>query len=223
MLEFGGFDLDAFATNGLDYNPAVVYQLMELKLLIKGWRLEGSTKKPETGKKSHGRNILAQPISSPTRKAYVKLGRTRLTTGSPKPAPVAPKPLPEGYEELCCGEKCAVVIKSSVKREIEKKATREQQAGLAPLIERYAAGGWENIPRGKFNANEGSFSSATGGRIRLEAFKPHQLRAYGFCAAFNGRPTFFITGVDTSKKQDRANQTILGTAGTEAVRISGLI
>jgi hypothetical protein len=209
-------------TRGLDYNRAVVYLPIELKRTVKGRLLEFRKKKPKIGKKSHRGNILAQPIFSPRHKAYVKAGRRRLSTGSSRGVSGKHKTLPDGYEELCIA-KCAVVIKSSVKREIEKKATAEQQAGLAALIERYAMGGWENIPRGKFNANEGSFTSQTGGRVRLEAFKPYQLRAYGFCTDFNGRRTFFITGVDTSKKQDRANQTILRTSGSEAIRVSGLI
>lgn len=118
---------------------------------------------------------------------------------------------------------CVVVIKSSVKREIEKKATTEQQAGLADLVGHYGSGGWKNIPKKKFNNNEGWFPSKKDKRVRLEALKPRQLRAYGFCKEFNNRPTFFITGVDTSKKQDEADQTILHTSGTEAVRVTGLL
>lgn len=104
-----------------------------------------------------------------------------------------------------------------------KKATREQQAGLQDLVERYGAGGPQGIPRGKFNGGEGWFPSAKDKRIRLEALKPRQLRAYGFCQQLNGKQTFFITGVDTSKKQDDADQGILQAAGKEAVRIYGLL
>jgi hypothetical protein len=172
-------------------------------------------------KVAHG-NIVAHPLFATRLKDYVKAGRAALKTGSSRETGKA-QAMPDGYEELCCGAKCTVVIKSTVKRETEKKASREQQAGLVPLVERYAASGWENLPRGKYNPNEGSFTSKTGKRVRLEALKPQQLRAYGYCAEFNGRPTLFITGVDTSKKQDRANQTILGTSGAEAVRTSGLI
>ena len=130
--------------------------------------------------------------------------------------------MPDGYELLHSGRKCVVVMKSGVRKEIMKKA-REKQAGLQDIIEHYCDGGPENLPRGKYNGNEGWFPSAKDKRIRLEALKPRQLRAYGFCQQFNGRQTLFITGVDISKKQDGADQTILQNSGKEAVRIYGLL
>ncbi len=114
---------------------------------------------------------------------------------------------------------CDVVIKETVKKEIGKKASAEQRAGLEDIVERYSDGGWKNVPPKKYNASEGWFPSAHDKRIRLEAFKPWALRAYGFCEGFRGRPAFFITGVDTSKKQKSANQVILARAGAEAVRL----
>jgi hypothetical protein len=54
----------------------------------------------------------------------------------------------------------------------------------------------------------------------LQAFKPRQLRAYGYVHEFGGRRTFFITGVDTSKKQDKANQTILNRAKEVAYELN---
>ena len=111
------------------------------------------------------------------------------------------------------------MIKSSVKKQILKNAGPDQRAGLETIVDRYSKGGWENVPRKKFNGNEGWFPSDNDKRIRLEAFKPWQLRAYGFCEQFNERQTFFITGVYTSKKQDRADQNILAKAGKEAVRV----
>lgn len=131
--------------------------------------------------------------------------------------------MPDGYEVLHRGTICDVLIKSSVKRELEKKATDEQLAGLVDLVRRYGEGGWQCIPKKKFNNNEGWFPSKKDKRVRLEAIKPWQLRAYGFCQEFNGRRTFIITGVDTSKKQNGADQTILQTAGAEAVRITSLL
>lgn len=116
-----------------------------------------------------------------------------------------------------------MVIKSGVRREIEKKATPEQQAGLADVVKHYAKGGPENLPSGKYNGNEGWFPSKKDKRIRLESLKPRQLRTYGFCQQFNGEQTLFITGVDTAKKQDQANQTILRNAAAEAVRLRGIL
>jgi hypothetical protein len=131
--------------------------------------------------------------------------------------------LPDGYDSLIEGVLCCVVIKRSVRKEIMKKATKEKQAGLEDVIQHYAAGGPQGIPPAKFAGDEGWFPSKKDKRIRLEAFKPWQLRAYGFCEEFNGRQTFFITGVDTRKKQFKADQEILEAAGKEAVRIHDLL
>ena len=116
-----------------------------------------------------------------------------------------------------------VVIRSSVKREMEKSADVEQRAGLEDLLLRYRDHGPAGLPRTKLNGQEGWFPSEKApGKVRLQAFKPWQLRAYGFCTQFRGRPTFFITGVDCSKKSDKANQAKLKAAGTEAYRVSKL-
>ena len=127
--------------------------------------------------------------------------------------------LPNGYEHLHTGVLHDVVIKSAVKKQIQRRASEDQRTGLEGLVKRYADHGSACIPTGKYNGNEGSYPTATGKRVRLEAFKVGQLRVYGFCEEFNSRRTFFITGFDASKKQDRANQTILKTSGTEAVSV----
>lgn len=132
------------------------------------------------------------------------------------------KPLPDGYEVLLEGAGgYDVVIRTKAKKELKKRATKEQQAGLEDVIQRYAKAGPSGVPPKKFNGDEGWFpSDKAAGKIRLEAFKPWQLRAYGFCRTFNARPTFFITGIDPAKKQDGANQSILASAGAEAVRLN---
>lgn len=117
-----------------------------------------------------------------------------------------------------------VAIRIDVKREIERKATEEKRAELGALIARYADGGPHALPRTKFNGNEGWFPSERApAKVRLEAFKPWQLRAYGFCRSFDGQGTFFITGVDIAKKQNRADQARLRSAGAEAVRLNSAL
>jgi hypothetical protein len=127
--------------------------------------------------------------------------------------------LPDGYVPLYRGRVCSVVIRESVQKTISKHAGADQRAGLEDIVRRFCDGGFGNVPPKKFNANEGWFPSERNKQIRLVALKPWQLRAYGFDAQLDGQLTFFITGVDTSKKQDRANQTILANAGAEAVRV----
>jgi hypothetical protein len=126
---------------------------------------------------------------------------------------------PEGYVVLCKGPMCTVMIRETVQKRLLKDATKEQRAGLHDVVERYANGGPANVPPKKYNGAEGWFPSRNDKRVRLEALKAWQLRAYGFCQQFGGRQTFFITGADASKKQDAANPAILAAAGAEAVRV----
>lgn len=130
--------------------------------------------------------------------------------------------IPKGYEVLSQGKGTHdVVIRSSVKAEIMVKATGEQRGGLDDLMERFVNHGVPGLPRQKFNPQEGWFpSKKASGKVRLQAFKPWQLRAYGFLQQFDKRPTFFITGVDCSKKADRAKPSIIKSAGDEAFRLS---
>lgn len=130
-------------------------------------------------------------------------------------------PLPDGYVPLT--EEIAsynVAIHERVKKRLGK-ARPEQRAGLEALIRDYSEGGPSALPFSKFNADEGWFPGKRApNKIRLEAFKPWQLRAYGFCREYAGSPWFFITGVDVSKKQDGGDQDIIEAAGKEAARLN---
>lgn len=129
---------------------------------------------------------------------------------------------PEGYEYVSQGHGSHdVMIKTTVKNEILEKADEKQRAELEELIARFCSGGPTGIPRTKLNGQEGWFPSERApGKVRLQAFKPWQLRAYGFIKSANGRPTYVITGVDCSKKSDRAKQSVVRSAGSEAYRVS---
>lgn len=136
--------------------------------------------------------------------------------------PVAP---PEGYEFLSQGSGTHdVLIRTAVKNEIAQKAKAEQRAELDEIFARFVASGIAGIPRSKFNAQEGWYpSDKAPGKIRLQAFKPWQLRAYGFMRSVQGRPCFVITGVDCSKKSDKAKPAVLKAAGAEAVSVNKLL
>lgn len=105
-----------------------------------------------------------------------------------------------------------------------KQANEEQRAQLEDIVKRYADGGLPRVPTNKINTNEGWYpSEKAGNKVRVQAFKPWQLRAYGFARDFNGKLTFFITGIDPAKKQNQARTEILDAAGREAVRINDLL
>lgn len=130
--------------------------------------------------------------------------------------------LPDGYEYVSKGRGSHdVVIKTTVKNEIMAKADVKQRAELEELVVRFCDNGPAGIPRTKLNGQEGWFPSEKApGKIRLQALKPWQLRAYGFVKAVLNRPAFIITGVDCSKKSDRAKQSIVASSGAEAFRVS---
>lgn len=133
--------------------------------------------------------------------------------------------LPEGYEWLLQPDKAAfhVAVRSRTKAELLADASQEQRAELEDLLVRFSTLGPPGLPRTKLNGNEGWFpSDRAPGKVRLQAFKPWQLRAYGFCRDVNGQATFIITGIDCSKKRDKANQAKLNAAGTEAFETNKL-
>ncbi|WP_312599610.1 hypothetical protein [Brevundimonas sp.] len=130
--------------------------------------------------------------------------------------------LPDGYEVLSQGTGTHdVLIRTAVKKEIEAQASVDQRAELSELLKRFIQHGVQGLGRNKFNGKEGWFPGERApGKVRLQAFKPWQLRAYGFLRQFGERPTFIITGVDCSKKADKAKQSVLKAAGAEAYRLN---
>lgn len=117
-----------------------------------------------------------------------------------------------GAYDVAIGPKAARVL---------SKASADQRSELEDLVKRYAANGPGALPRNKLKDQGWYPGPKANHKVRVEAFKPWQLRAYGFCRSFNGRPTFFITSVDRAKKQDDANDAILAAAGKEALRVDG--
>ncbi|WP_304280168.1 hypothetical protein [Caulobacter segnis] len=124
---------------------------------------------------------------------------------------------------LLVGEHSDVAIRERTEKQIQKKASKDQKAELEDLIKKYAAEGPGGVPSKKWATDEGWFPSRKSKELRLEAFKPWQLRAYGFCRNFNGKSTFFIVGFDPVKKQDDADQSIIQSSGAEALRIERLM
>lgn len=75
----------------------------------------------------------------------------------------------------------------------------------------YCESGPQNIPPQRFKFEMQHEQS--GKMTRIEAFKARHVRIYGACGSLGGRPVFLVTGVDTSKKDDAADQKILKAAG----------
>lgn len=129
--------------------------------------------------------------------------------------------LPKGYVPLLNELAAYNVAISERALKTLKKASKEKLAELESLILEYSKKGPSALPRTKFNGGEGWFPSVKApNKVRLEAFKPWQLRAYGFCRQYKGRPWFFITGIALTKKRDGADQNVLDSAAKEAVRVN---
>lgn len=65
--------------------------------------------------------------------------------------------------------------------------------------------------------------SREGTKVRMEEFKAPQVRLFGFCADDEGVSTFFVTGSDTAKKQQKMNVDRFEAAGREAVKLAKLL
>lgn len=132
---------------------------------------------------------------------------------------------PPGYEVLSQNVGSHdIIIRQSVRAEILAKAAKEQRAELDSILKRIVESGVAGVPRSKWNGQEGWFpSDKAPGKVRLQAAKPWQLRAYGFIRSVQGRPAFVITGVDCSKKADKAKQSVLKAAGNEAFEVNKLL
>ena len=78
----------------------------------------------------------------------------------------------------------------------------------------YCEYGPENLPPQRFKFDQQH--SEAGKKPRIEAFKGRHVRFYGACGNLGGRPVFLITGSDTAKKSNAANQSILKAAGKRA-------
>jgi hypothetical protein len=130
--------------------------------------------------------------------------------------------IPDGYVALSVGQGSHdVFVRVAVIEEIKNKASQDQRAELDELLERFIRHGVPGLPRGKFNGQEGWYpSEKAAGKVRLVALKPWQLRTYGFIRSVGGRPAMIITGVDCSKKADRAKPAVLKAAGNEAYKVS---
>lgn len=55
-----------------------------------------------------------------------------------------------------------------------------------------------------------------GKNARIEVFKTRHVRLYGTTVQIDGKPMFLITGIDTAKKTNRADDDILEAAGKAA-------
>jgi hypothetical protein len=111
-------------------------------------------------------------------------------------------------------------MRTDLRRELTLVVGAQEASALEALLEHYGESGPDALASCRFRALNG-WHAGSDEPIQLEVFTPHELHAYGFCRALNGKPTFFVTGISASMKQQ--SQEVVRAAGYEALRIHALL
>lgn len=82
---------------------------------------------------------------------------------------------------------------------------------IEATMKAYCNMGPQNLPPQRFKFEE--HFERGGQKVRVEVFKGTNVRFYGVCASLGGTPVFMVTGNDTAKKSNTADQKILRAAG----------
>ncbi len=125
--------------------------------------------------------------------------------------------LPFEYRSRIVGKAADIVARDDVWNSFSNDSGLSGRGQAKAVMRFYADRGPADLPTSKFVYEERF--EAQGRKVRIEAFKGHQTRLYGFVAQVNGRMTFFITGLDLSKKADKAKRRVLDVVGKEAIRV----
>lgn len=121
--------------------------------------------------------------------------------------------LPSGFKIRFEGKKRAVAFDTAAWAEMSK-ILPDARAKIEAIMRAYCDHGPENLPPKRFKF-ETQFAK-DGKKTRVEAFKARHVRFYGSCGKLGDRPVFLVTGYDTAKKTDAADQKILKAAGNRA-------
>lgn len=124
--------------------------------------------------------------------------------------------LPTGYQIRFEGVKRAIAFKDA-QWEVMTRIQPSARAKIEATMRAYCECGPQNIPPQRFKFEEQYEHS--GKMTRIEVFKARQVRIYGACGSLGGRPVFLVTGYDTAKKDDAADQKILKAAGKLAHKL----
>lgn len=124
--------------------------------------------------------------------------------------------LPTGFQIRFQGAKRAIAFRDA-QWEIMSKIQANARAKIEATMKAYCESGPQNIPPQRFKF-EMQYEHS-GKMTRIEAFKARHVRFYGACGGLGGRPVFLVTGTDTSKKDDAADQKILKAAGKLAHKL----
>lgn len=120
------------------------------------------------------------------------------------------------WTEFCSGPNSSVWIHERCKKEIDDIPQKDRAKIQACMEEMYCTmESVGNIPKSKFNRNEGRHGSE---KRLVQAFKSFQGRVYGVEGSIDGKRTFFASTAEI-KKDNRADPAVLKRA---AERISSV-
>jgi hypothetical protein len=102
-------------------------------------------------------------------------------------------------------------------REYSDDIPARSKARLKLVISDYCDEGPQDLDKSDFRFLK--HYSREGTKVRMEEFKAPQVRLFGFCADDAGVSTFFVTGCDPAKKQQKLDTDRFEAAGREAVKV----
>ena len=129
-------------------------------------------------------------------------------------------PSPAGYTirfpkvDGPAGQHGAVAFMEKHWKLFQKETAIETRAQMHATMRAWCERGPKDLPRTKFKFQE--TYERNGRNVRVEAFKGWQVRLYGAVTQIDGKPMFLVTGVDISKKTDKADKERLKAAGKAA-------
>lgn len=136
----------------------------------------------------------------------------------------ATRPSAADFKMVEEGPYAAVRISPDAYGEYEKlfasddNLSKKRRVHLKRYFDRFCQLGPKSLNEEKFKF-EDNLPDGTGKHVSIYAFKPFKWRLYGGILTVAGKRTFVGVRVDPSKKQDKANQTLLRSA---AIDIAGL-
>lgn len=124
--------------------------------------------------------------------------------------------LPQGFQIRFQGTKRAIAFSDAHWR-IMETIQPNARAKVEATMRAYCDRGPQDMPPQRFKFE--TQYEQSGKMTRIEVFKARHVRFYGACGRLGSRPVFLVTGVDTAKKDDAADQRILRAAGKLAHKL----
>jgi hypothetical protein len=103
--------------------------------------------------------------------------------------------------------------------ESNDKLSVQRRTHLARYLERFCEIGPQGLGQEKFK-REDSFPDSRGNQVAVYAFKPFKWRLYGGILTVGGKRCFVGVRADPSKKQDKADQTLLRNAASDIAALA---